>query len=472
MTNTILIVGRGTAGTALARDIARKSDAVVVGFLDDFSAETDVLGPLSDVNRVIAQYKVDLVYFAIPSVAAKTIRDFLGTITRANVDIAVIPRTYEILTKETVNIDDLTDVDVLDLVGREPVKHDLLSSREFIAGKRILVTGAAGSIGSRLVRQIAAMGAAEVVCVDWWENGIFYLREDLAGQDNLKYHIADVKNEALLDRLFAQYTPDVVFHAAAYKHVPLMQDNPIEAINNNVWGTLNLMQLAIAHGTEHFIMVSTDKAVNPVNVMGATKRLGEMMMESLARTTTTTRFNAVRFGNVIQSNGSVMQTFRKQIAAKQPLTVTHKDITRFFMTIDEASQLIIQSAFAGQSSDIFVLDMGEPVRILDLAQSLVNAIDPTLGINIVGLRPGEKMFEELSYDPHRVSRTPNNKIFVVRDESDFDTTRFMEELRGLVAATRSYSLTDAEAIDRLRAMGFAVQMTTDSHASAGIAGHQ
>jgi len=458
MNKRILIVGRGSAGTALADDIERRSDLVVAGYLDDVVTGDDVLGALRDVNEVVERHSIDLVYFAIPSSDARTIRDFLGTIVLGRLEIAVIPRTYEILTKESINIDDLTDVDVLDLVGREPVKHDVLSSRDFIAGKRILVTGAAGSIGSRLVRQIAAMGPDVVVCVDWWENGMFYLGQQFSSHESLRFHIADVTNREALDRLFAEYSPDVVFHAAAYKHVPLMEKNPIAAVNNNIGGSLNLMELAIRHEVKNFVMVSTDKAVNPVNVMGATKRIGELMMESLARDAEVTSFNAVRFGNVIQSNGSVMETFRNQIAARQPLTVTHEDVTRFFMTLDEASHLIIQSAFVGANSDIFVLDMGEPVKIIDLAKSLVHAVDPTLEIKIIGLRPGEKMYEELSYEPDKVGPTKNPKIFVTRDAFDFNAGEFMSEVMALLKLTATYSITADETVQRLQGMGFAVQM--------------
>ncbi|MCU1638878.1 MAG: hypothetical protein JWL94_1525 [Microbacteriaceae bacterium] len=457
VSNRILIVGQGTAGRALRRDIEARSDAVVVGFLDDQSTEPGVLGRLSDVNDVVVSHDVDLVYFAIPSIDAEIIRDFLGTIDLDRVEIAVIPRTYEILTKETVDIDDLTDVDVLGLVGRKPVKHDVLEARRFVHGKTVLITGAAGSIGSQLVRQIISMDPARVICVDWWENGVFNLSQSIASSPTVRFHIADVKNERLLDQIFGEYEPDIVFHAAAYKHVPLMQSNPIEAVNNNVWGSLNVMQLSIKHGVDNFVMVSTDKAVNPVNVMGATKRLGEMMMESLSRDPHHTTFNAVRFGNVIESNGSVMQTFRGQIAARKPLTVTHEDITRFFMTIDEASNLIIQSAIVGKNSDIFVLDMGEPVRIVDLARSLADAVDPSLPIEIVGLRPGEKMFEELSYEPERVNRTANDKIFVTRDELDFDEVQFMRSLRTFLGKTLSYEITAEEAISELEGMGFALQ---------------
>jgi FlaA1/EpsC-like NDP-sugar epimerase len=456
MDSRILIVGHGTAGKALAADITQRG-GTVVGFLDDFSMDDAVLGTLADVNDVVAAHNVDLAYFAIPSVDATTMRDFINSVDVSRVDIAIIPRTHEILARETVDINDLTDVDVLDLVGRKPVKHDVLSAQAFVRNKRVLVTGAAGSIGSRLVKQLAGMGAEVVVCVDWWENGIFFLSEELASKSGLEYHIADIKNDLLLAQLFERYRPQVVFHAAAYKHVPLMQANPIEAVNNNVWGTLNLMQLATRFEVENFVYVSTDKAVNPVNVMGTTKRIGEMMMQAIAEAHPETAFNAVRFGNVIQSNGSVMQTFRSQISKRQPLTVTHPDITRFFMTIDEASHLVIQSAIVGEPSDIFVLDMGEPVKILDLATSLIHAVDPTLSVEFVGLRPGEKMFEELSYEPDKVAATSNDKIFVVRDAQQFDTGDFMEKILALLEATRSYAVSSAETVERLRSLGFAIQ---------------
>jgi FlaA1/EpsC-like NDP-sugar epimerase len=452
----ILIVGNGAAGRGLAQDAENHGDTVV-GFLDDVVTGEGVLGTLDEVNGVIAAKDVDMVYFAIPSAPAKMVRTFIGTIEAEHVDLAIIPRTYEIITKDTVDINDLTDIDVLDLVGRQPVKHDLLAAREFIAGKTIMITGAAGSIGSRLTRQVASMNAAKIICVDWWENGMFFLERDLSSSENIVYRIADIKNQQLMATLFETYTPDIVFHAAAYKHVPLMQANPAQAIINNVLGSLTLMRLAIAAGVANFVYVSTDKAVNPVNVMGATKRIGEMLMLSLARAQSQTKFNAVRFGNVIQSNGSVMQIFRDQIAKHEPLTVTHPDVTRFFMTIDEASQLIIQSGTIGEASEIFVLDMGEPVKIMDLAKSLVRAVDPTLAIEIVGMRPGEKMYEELSYSPDEVDSTSNEKIFVVRDSSEQVGPQFTDEIEALLAEVGTYSLTDAELIARLRALGFAIQ---------------
>jgi FlaA1/EpsC-like NDP-sugar epimerase len=456
MSNRILIVGHGSAGISLAKDI-RSRGGVVVGFLDDKATGREVLGTLARVNEVVAEHVIDLVYFAIPTAQSARVREFINSISSTAVDIAIIPRTYDILSKETVDINDLTDVDVLDLVGREPVKHNVLIAQDFLAGKRVLVSGAAGSIGSRLTRHILAAGAAAVLCVDWWENGMFYLGQSLADRENVELRIADIKNESHMRSIVSNFAPDIMFHAAAYKHVPLMQYNALEAINNNVWGSLNLMRIAQEHGVKNFVYVSTDKAVNPVNVMGSTKRLGEMLMESLSDPTSPTRFTAVRFGNVIESNGSVMQIFRSQIAKHEPLTVTHEDVTRFFMTIDEASQLIIQSAALGKDSEIFVLDMGEPVRILDLARSLIRAVDPSLTVEITGLRPGEKMYEELSYEPDRVDRTLNQKIFVVRDEKQFDQAAFVASIEELLERTLSYSISDADAVNLLRGMGFLIK---------------
>lgn len=452
MSKRILIVGHGNAGRTLADDI-RARGGEVVGFLDDAQSSPPVLGRLADVDEVVAATGAQLVYIAMPSAEARTVRDFIGSISSAEVELAIVPRTYDIIRRDTVHIDDVTDVDVLDLVGRKPVKHDLEVAREFIAGRTVLVTGAAGSIGSRLVSQLSLLDPAKIVCVDRWENGMFALERRLADRSGLSYLIADVTNEARLRAVMADARPEIVYHAAAYKHVPLMQHNPHEAISNNLGGTLAVMDAAIEHGVAHLVYVSTDKAVNPVNVMGATKRLGELAMEALTRRGTETHFNAVRFGNVIESNGSVMGIFREQIARGEPLTVTHQDVTRYFMTIDEASQLIIQTTLLGKKGELFVLDMGEPVRILDLAESLVRATRPGLGIEIVGLRPGEKMYEELSYDADAVARTSHDSIFVTRDTPLAEPEATLADLRALVAESRGYTVPPAALVDRLRGFG-------------------
>lgn len=452
----IIIVGYGTAGKSLASSL-KKNGQPVEGFLDDKSDGTRVLGKLDDVNKVVKEHKVTDVYFAIPTASAKVVRDFINRIENDKVKVSIIPRSFKIIAKNSVSLNDLTDVNILALVGREPIKHDLEECQRFIKGKTIVVTGAAGSIGSRLVKLLADLEPAKIVCVDWWESGVFFLKDDLADKPNLVYKIADIKNPYIIDQIFGEYKPDIVFHAAAYKHVPLMQDNPVEAFNNNVWGSLNMMRQAIKHKVKNFVYVSTDKAVNPVNVMGASKRLGEMMMEVMANSQAVTKFNAVRFGNVIQSNGSVMQVFKKQLDKGQPLTVTHKQVTRYFMTIEEAAQLIIQSTLLGKNGEIFVLDMGEPIKVYDLAKSLVKALRKPVKIKIIGLRPGEKMYEELSYDPDSVRKTPNKKIMIVQNEKDFDHTGFAKTIDDLIEQTLTYKLSPRQAVDELRGLGFKIK---------------
>lgn len=456
MTKRILVVGFGKAGRSLAASL-RKSNQPIEGFLDDENTGKQILGTLHDVNEVVERYKITDIYFAIPSIPAQGVRDFINQIENTKVKISIIPRSFKIISKNTVNLHDLTDIDVLALIGRQPIKHDLLECKKLIKGKTIIVTGAAGSIGSKLVKLLIDLEPKKVVCVDWWENGTFFLQHDLDPHQNIVYKIADIKNPVLIDKIFAEHTPDIVFHAAAYKHVPLMQSNPIEAINNNVWGSLNLMRHAIKHHVKNFVYVSTDKAVNPVNVMGTTKRLGEMLMESLAENQDVTKFNAVRFGNVIQSNGSVMQIFRQQIDRGIPLTVTHKDVTRYFMTIDEAAELIVQSTTLGKTGEIFVLDMGEPIKIIDLAESLVKVLNKPIKINITGLRAGEKMYEELSYDPSSVGKTANEKIYIVKNEKPFDRARFIQTIDTLINDTLAYKHSSSELISLLKGLGFQIK---------------
>ncbi len=456
MAKKILIVGYGTAGRSLARSLKRNNQPIA-GYLDDVAMNGEVLGTLAEVNRIIKKHKITDIYFAIPSSPAKVVRDFLLGVEDEKVKISIIPRSFKILSKNTVNVHDLTDVDILQLVGRQPVKHDLLETRKFIKGKKIVVTGAAGSIGSKVVSLLASMEPESVVCVDWWENGIFYLQHEMGHKKNFIYKIADIKNPYVINKIFTEYKPDIVFHAAAYKHVPLMQDNPIEAFNNNVWGSLNLMRQAVSHGVKNFVYVSTDKAVNPVNVMGATKRLGEMLMEVLAGRGGVTKFNAVRFGNVIQSNGSVVNIFKKQIDQGRSLTVTDKDVTRFFMTVEEAAQLIVHSTVLGKNGEIFVLDMGEQVKIMDLAKSLVKLLNKPIKIETIGLRPGEKMFEELIYDPNKVEKTPNNKVFVVKGEKPFRHKEFIDAIDRLIDKSLKYELAPEDFIVKLRTIGFRIK---------------
>jgi len=456
MPKNILIVGFGTAGQSLAKSL-KANGQKVQGFLDDVSKDKAVLGTLVDVNNVVEKYSITDIYFAIPSASAQVVRTFLDTLKHDDVALSIIPRSFNIIAKNTVSLHDLTDVDILSLIGREPIKHDLLACREFVKGKTVAVTGAAGSIGSKLVKLLVDLRPAKIVCIDWWENGIFYLQQEFADQKNMVFKVADIKNSARINNIFGTFKPDIVLHAAAYKHVPLMQENAVEAFNNNVWGSLNLMELAIKHGVKNFVYVSTDKAVRPANVMGTTKRLGEMLLATLAASQSTTKFNAVRFGNVIQSNGSVIHTFKRQIQKGEPVTVTHKDVTRFFMTVEEAAQLIVQSAAIGKNGEIFVLDMGEQIKIIDLARSLIKLGRKDNPIKIIGLRPGDKLYEELSYDPQSVGKTASNKIFIVKDDSPFDHRSFRETIKTLLKRSLDYTITSAEMKNKLVEMGFNAQ---------------
>jgi FlaA1/EpsC-like NDP-sugar epimerase len=449
----VLVIGFGAAGRGIAQD-ARAHGDLVVGFLDDAERGREVLGTLSDVNRVVGEHRVEAVYFAIPTIGAAELRSFLHGLEQTGLSLSMLPRTYTTISREAVSVGDLTDVDILQLVGRSPVKHDLLEARKTIEGRRALVTGAAGSIGSRLTEHLLELGAEEVVALDWWETGLFHLANRI-DDDRLKVVVGDVKNSSRLKRVFDVHRPELVFHAAAYKHVPLMEENPAEAIANNTLGADNVLRQAIASGSSHAVYVSTDKAVRPANVMGATKRLGELMLRELAEDSGSTKLTAVRFGNVLQSNGSVVETFRRQIDSGGPVTVTHSDVTRFFMTIDEAAHLIVQSALLGANGDICVLDMGDPVRIMDLAESLVSVTDPTIEIKVTGLRPGEKLYEELTYQPELAASTANSKIFILQVEDEMTVPT--SAIRGVLAKARAGELTDAEAEAALIDMGFTLQ---------------
>lgn len=448
----ILVVGHGVAGISIAEN-ATSNGHTVVGFLDDEVIADEILGVLADVNRVVREHDIDSVYFAIPTIEAQRLREFLVGLDGTDVNISILPRTYKTIASESVSIKDLTDVDVLQLVGREPVKHDLLEARELVAGKRALVTGAAGSIGSRLVEHLLDLGAERVIAFDWWENGLFRLAHQF-DDPRLVVVVGDVKNSKRVGGVFADHRPDLVFHAAAYKHVPMAEQNAAETMANNVLGAEVVLTAAIAVGASHAVYVSTDKAVRPTNVMGASKRLGELLLRDLAATSGTTKLTAVRFGNVLQSNGSVMETFRRQIEAGGPLTVTHRDVTRYFMTIDEAAQLIIQSALMGTNGDICVLDMGEPVRIMDLAESLVKATAPDVEIRVTQLRPGEKLYEELTYNPDLATSTGNRKVFILKVEEEMDVS--VDRIREVLASARTSDLSDDDARGALLEMGFAI----------------
>ena len=448
----VLIAGSGTAGSSLAADVEASGD-LVIGFLDDFETGSHVIGKLQDVAAVCERESIDVVYFAIPTASGDLLRNFVTEVPRSKVELAIVPRTYRVVSREQVSVNDLTDIDVLDLVGRAPVKHDMLDARATIAGRRVMVTGAAGSIGSRLVAQLNMLDPEVVVCVDRSESRMFRLGQSLSSVPNVRLEIGDIQSEPRIAQLMKRYQPEIIFHAAAYKHVPLMQDNAVEAFNNNVWGTFNMLTQAAEHDVERFVYVSTDKAVNPTNVMGATKRIGELLLQDISGPITRTRFAGVRFGNVLESEGSVMQTFRRQLLQGKNLTVTDPDITRYFMTIDEASQLVIQTATRGNQGDLFVLDMGDPIRVYDLAQGLIRAVNPGVGIDIIGLRPGEKMFEELSYATSSIDKTTHPKIFIVKGKN----TRLRGEtgawVKTVLQRTRGYTISDDDLKTEMRRFG-------------------
>ena len=449
----ILIAGKGTAGTSLAVDVQNEGN-IVVGFLDDAVSDRDVLGGLNDVDIVCREHGVDLVYFAIPTAPGEVLRNFVSLVRRPDVELAIIPRTYRVVSREKVLVSDLTDVDVLDFVGRAPVKHDMTRARESLAHQTALVTGGGGSIGSRIVEQLCDLGLQRVIAIDRSESSMFHLGNRLSEAINLDIELADVQSQPRIEQLIERHKPDVVFHVAAYKHVPLMQENPVEAFNNNVWGTLNVMRSAARGSAERVVVVSTDKAVRPTNIMGATKRMGELFVHDLSAEFPNTVFTGVRFGNVLESEGSVMQTFRRQLNAGQNLTVTHPDITRYFMTIDEAASLVIQSASSATSGDLFVLDMGEPIRVADLAQALIQAVNPKLSVEYIGLRPGEKMFEELSYSEGEIDSTAHPRIFVVRDTDHHGVGESTQWADRMLTKTRSYELSDDDVRQSLIDFGF------------------
>ncbi|HEV7732139.1 MAG TPA: nucleoside-diphosphate sugar epimerase/dehydratase [Candidatus Binatia bacterium] len=422
----VLIVGAGSTGIRLLEEIESRSHLklAVVGFIDDDPGKIGlriggipVLGSIDDVPALVPRYDVGEVLVAIPSATGPLLRRIVQRCTEAGARHRVVPTLGELVTGR-VMMTQMREVKVDDLLAREPVRLDLPVVREHIGGQRVLVTGAAGSIGSELCRQVAGYGPEVLVLYDRHENGMFALEMELRQrfpQVRFEAVLGDVLLPDQLDAVFGTHRPALVFHAAAYKHVPLAEANLLEAVRNNVLGTRNVAQAAIMHRARDFVLVSTDKAVRPTSVMGVTKRIAELVVQGIP--SQGVRFVAVRFGNVLGSNGSVVPLFRDQIARGGPVTVTDPDVTRYFMTIPEASQLILQAAGLGQGSEIYILEMGEPVRIADLARNMIRlsgfAPDEDIPIVFTGLRPGEKMFEELVDDGEAVAPTPHDRIRVL-----------------------------------------------------------
>ena len=428
----VVILGAGDAAADLLKNLTRAGDWRVLGLLDDNPAKrgrqiqgVNVLGAIEDLVGLAPVLGVERAIIAMPSVSHQSRRRALEICRRAGVEALTVP-SYQDLMSGKVTVSQVRNIELDDLLGRDPVLLDESKLQAWIRGRSVMVTGAGGSIGSELCRQIARFEPNQLVLFENNEFALYRMEQEFAEHyPGIGLHcvIGDVKNAPRLAEALAKHRPEIVFHAAAYKHVPLMeQDNAWEAIQNNVLGTWRVAEAAIAHGVEKFVMVSTDKAVNPTNVMGASKRLAEIVCQGL-QAKDSTRFVIVRFGNVLGSTGSVIPKFREQIARGGPLTVTHPEITRYFMSIPEAAQLVLQAGLMGAGGEIFVLDMGEPVKIVDLARELIRLSGygaSDIGIEFIGLRPGEKLYEELLADDELTLATPHPKLRIAKSRPPAD----------------------------------------------------
>ena len=428
----ILVVGAGDAGDIVCREIEKRKDlGQMIGFIDDDMMKIGstirnkkVLGTVDDINKIISRKKIGMVIIAIPSAHGAEIRRIVRKINSKDVKIKTVPGVYELI-NEKVEVSRIRNVEVKDLLNRDSINLDVEKISEYIKRKRIMVTGGAGSIGEEISIQVCKFSPEKLMILDHNENGLFYTEKKIRkeyGDLKLEIIMADIKDRKKLEAVFKKFKPEVIFHAAAHKHVPMMEYHPDEAVKNNIIGTKNLVELADEWEVKNFVMISTDKAIHPTSVMGASKQVAEMIIKMYAKKSKT-HFAAVRFGNVLESNGSVIPTFKKQIKDGGPVTITDKEIKRYFMTISEASQLVIQAGGLGIREAVFVLDMGEPVKILDLACNLIqlSGLIPNEDVKIefIGLRPGEKLFEELltEKEKSRVSgESGHEKIFIAETE--------------------------------------------------------
>ena len=446
----IMIVGAGEAGNQIAKEISNsdKLNKIVFCFIDDMDTKQGrylqgkkVVGKREQIPIAAEEYDIDEIYIAIPSITGLRRKEIIDICSKTDCKIKVLPGIYEILT-DRVSISSLRNVEIEDLLGRDQIHINTEEIMGYVNDKVVMVTGGGGSIGSELCRQIAKHGPKQLILLDIYENNAYDIQQELMRKYpalNLKVLIASVRNSKKIDKVFHHYHP--VYQAAAHKHVPLMETSPNEAIKNNVFGTFHVAKSADKYGAEKFILISTDKAVNPTNIMGATKRICEMIVQTFGKKSRT-EFVAVRFGNVLGSNGSVIPLFKKQIEEGGPVTVTHPDIIRYFMTIPEAVSLVLQAGAYAKGGEIFVLDMGEPVKILDLAINLIkfSGYTPNIDIKIeyTGLRPGEKLYEELLMDEEGLETTPN-KLIKIGKPIEIDEKKLHQYLKLLYEAAYAES---------------------------------
>lgn len=443
--NNVMIIGAGEATNVIMREIQSSSylaNSNIACIIDDdrrkvgkYIRGVKVIGTRDKIKEAAKLYDIDEIIFAIPSASNEVKRDILNICKETDCTLKILPGVYQMVDGE-ININSIRNVDVLDLLGRDPIEIDIESIMGYVKDKVIMVTGGGGSIGSELCRQLVSHKPKQLIIFDIYENNAYDIQQELKinyPDANVVTLIGSIRNVSRLESVFAQYKPDIVYHAAAHKHVPLMEVSPDEAVKNNVVGTWNVAKMADKYGVKKFVMISTDKAVNPTNVMGATKRICEMIVQTYNEISKTD-FVAVRFGNVLGSNGSVIPLFKRQIEAGGPVTVTDPNIIRYFMTIPEAVSLVLQAGAYAKGGEIFILDMGEPVKIDDLAKNLIRLSGYTLGVNMeikyTGLRPGEKLYEELLMKEEGLQET-DNKLIHIGKPIEFDKENFFDNLEKL-----------------------------------------
>ena len=443
--NNVMIIGAGEATNVIMREIQNSSylaNSNIACIIDDdrrkvgkYIRGVKVIGTRDKIKEAAKLYDIDEIIFAIPSASNEVKRDILNICKETDCTLKILPGVYQMVDGE-INVNSIRNVDVLDLLGRDPIEVDIESIMGYVKDKVIMVTGGGGSIGSELCRQLVSHKPKQLIIFDIYENNAYDIQQELKinyPDANVVTLIGSIRNVSRLESVFAQYKPDIVYHAAAHKHVPLMEVSPDEAVKNNVVGTWNVARMADKYGVKKFVMISTDKAVNPTNVMGATKRICEMIVQTYNEISKTD-FVAVRFGNVLGSNGSVIPLFKRQIEAGGPVSVTDPNILRYFMTIPEAVSLVLQAGAYAKGGEIFILDMGEPVKIDDLAKNLIRLSGYTLGVNMeikyTGLRPGEKLYEELLMKEEGLQET-DNKLIHIGKPIEFDKENFFDNLEKL-----------------------------------------